>query len=126
MQDDFKLIPTGPDADSIAQAEQLIAKLKQLAASKRARRPLLTAWSLRLEPSLHRDLKRLADRLEPDLSMTDVVHGLLEIMVPLLLKGRGVGPMPVDLTTMSDETRQQLTGLLGSLTELVQRSGTKP
>jgi hypothetical protein len=48
---------------------------------------VLEAWSFRIEESLHEDLKKASGKLDP-LAMSDVVNGLLEVFLLVLLAQR--------------------------------------
>jgi hypothetical protein len=125
MQSDFKLTPPGPGEGDLAQAQALLTKIRTLADSRRSRRPTLEAMSFRVEPRVHHELKKLVEHLDP-LSQSDILNGLLEIQIPLLkmLVGNEVSPAANLLASLDPARQQQIVGLLNSLSEVFQRTGT--
>ena len=122
--EDLEFSFSDPNSNSLTQSEALISKLKTLAMSRRMRRPSLEAWSFRIETDLHNELKRLAEENHP-LSMTDIVHGLLEVMVPLLRVDRKPDAPALDLANLDPDKRQQLAGLLNSLSNILGNGGRR-
>jgi hypothetical protein len=117
---DFTLTSPGPDIDAVRQAETLRSQLMKLAAQRRMRRPTLVAWSFRMENQLHHDLQAAAKALEP-MSMTEIVHGLIDIMLPVLMLGREAKAPVLDLAAMPEDQRQQLADALSSLSAMLQK-----
>jgi hypothetical protein len=130
MPEEFKLTSPdsqpGPDLDTLQRSEKLLGRLKELAARRRGRRQVLVTWSFRAEPALMKNLKRLSS-VHPDLSQTDIVHGLLEIMVPLLSAGREDLRLQPSIRPMELQgiPQEQLAGLLSNmLVSMLQAGGT--
>jgi len=120
---DFNLTPPGLDPAILLQVEEMKNRIADLAARRKRRRPTLEAWSFRIETSLHHDLDRLAKHMKV-VSMTDIVHGLLEIWVPVMLKGQGTAQAAgYGVPGIPAAQREQLAALLGSLVQVLQSSG---
>lgn len=119
MEQPFELTKPGPPLATLVQGEELIRLITSSAHSRRRRRPVLTAWSFRIEKQLHADLQDAADKLDP-LGMSDIVNGLLEVFLPVIRAQRATAGEKV----LADPgQRQQLAGLLQSLTTLLQKGG---
>ena len=116
MDTPFELKPAGPTIADLVSGEEVIRRIVKSANSRRNRRPVLEAWSFRIEKSLHVELKRASDKLEP-LAMSDVVNGLLEVFLPVILAQR---QSPGDKVLKDPDQRAELTGILESLTKLLQ------
>ncbi len=101
MDTPFELKPSGPTVNDLVSGEELIRRLIKSANSRRNRRPVLEAWSFRIEKGLHVDLQRASDKLDP-LAMSDIVNGLLEVFLPVLLAQR---ESPGD-KVLKDQTRE--------------------
>lgn len=100
----------------LAAGEELIRSITASANSRRARRPTLEAWSFRIEANLHGKLKQAADKLEP-LAMSDIVNGLLERFLPVIIAQRA---SPGERILENPDQREQLAGILKSLTTILQ------
>lgn len=116
MDTSFELKAPSPSIADLANTEELIRRITMSANSRRARRPALEAWSFRIETSLHKDLKKAADKLDP-LAMSDIVNGLLEAFLPLILAQRASAGEKV---LANPDQREKLAGILQSLTSLLQ------
>lgn len=123
METPYALSPTGPTLDSLRDADALLKDLKDRAARKRAHRPTLEAASFRIVPKLHQDLKRISGKLE--INQVDILHGLLEIALPVLdtlVKKPPAPPSPPALDFLSGippEKREQMQGLLQALAQVI-------
>ena len=119
MEKPFELTKTGPALAELIQGEELIRKITASANSRRQRRPVLVAWSFRVEKSLHSDLQKAADKLKP-VAMSDIVNGLLEIFLPTILAQRA---SPGEKVLADPSQRAQLASLLESLSGLLHQAG---
>jgi hypothetical protein len=97
------------------EAEELVRRITALTHTRRQKRPILEAWSFRIEKRLHDDLKRAGRRLDP-VAMSDIINGLLEIFLPLLLAQR---TRPEE--TAGDKDREALVQLLAQAQKLLDK-----
>src|SRR5216683_6041960 len=74
MEKPFELTKTGPALTELIQGEEFIQRITASANSRRQRRPVLVAWSFRIEKQLHADLQKAADKIKP-IAMSDIVNG---------------------------------------------------
>jgi hypothetical protein len=117
MEKPFELTKTGPALAELIQGEELIRRITASANSRRQRRPVLVAWSFRVEKSLHSDLQKAGDKLKP-IAMSDIVNGLLEMFLPMILAQRA---SPGEKVLADPSQRAQLASLLESLSGLLQQ-----
>jgi hypothetical protein len=117
MEKPFELTKTGPALSELIHGEDLIRRITASANSRRQRRPVLVAWSFRCEKSLHSDLQDAAKKLDP-VAMSDIVNGLLEMFLPMILAQR---TSPGEKVLADPDDRAKLTEILGSLTDLLQK-----
>ena len=75
------------------------------------------AWSFRVEKSIHSDLQKAGDKLKP-IAMSDIVNGLLEMFLPMILAQRA---SPGEKVLADPSQRAQLASLLESLSGLLQQ-----
>jgi hypothetical protein len=115
MEKAFELTKTGPTPAELMQGEELIRRITASANSRRQRRPVLVAWSFRVEKSLHSDLQKAGDKLKP-IAMSDIVNGLLEMFLPMILAQRA---SPGEKVLADPSQRAQLASLLESLSGLL-------
>jgi hypothetical protein len=91
MERDFQL-QSSPSLSDLVNGEALVQSITKSANSRRVRRPVLVAWSFRVEKSLHSDLQRASKKLsqqgQPEVNMSDIVNGLLENFLPVILAQR--------------------------------------
>lgn len=113
MEQPFELTKPGPTLAEMVKREELIDRIKVLANLRKQRRPTLEAWSFRIEKRLHQDLKLAGRQLEP-VAMSDVVNGLLELFLPIILAQRAKPG-----ATLDTNQRAQITGLLKQLSGLI-------
>lgn len=116
---DCRMEKSFQSAPDLIQGEELIRKITASANSRRQRRPVLVAWSFRVEKSLHSDLQKAAGKLNP-VAMSDIVNGLLEIFLPTILAQRA---SPGEKLLSDPSQRSQLASLLESLSGLLQKGG---
>ena len=121
MDPSFELKSSGPSLAELVNGEELIRRITKSANSRRVRRPALVAWSFRCEGNLHGDLKRASEKLSPngnpEVNMSDIVNGLLEIFLPVILAQRA---SPGDKILADPDQRAQLSGVLETLANLLQ------
>ena len=117
MADTFQLKSPGPTPGELAQAEDLITRITSLSFERRRKRPKLEAWSFRIPIKLHSDLGELSRELDP-VAMSDIINGLLEIYLPLMLAVRRGAGKPA-------AGQDQMTTLLSQLMDLVKTQGAK-
>jgi hypothetical protein len=121
MEKPFELSTPGPSLADLVNGEELIRRITKAAHSRKANRPVLEATSFRIEVNLHGKLKQAADKLHP-ITQSDILNGLLEIFLPVILAQRA----SVEEKVLGDpDQRAQLAGLLQSLTTLLQKDGTQ-
>lgn len=120
MEQPFALKAPGPSIADLVNGEELIRGIIKSANSRRVRRPALVAWSFRCEGDLHRKLKDASDKLSKgpsEVNMSDIVNGLLEIFLPVILAQRASAG---DKILADPDQRAQLAGALETLTSLLQ------
>jgi hypothetical protein len=116
MEKPFELTSPGPSLADLVNGEELIRSITKAAHSRRTRRPVLEACSFRIEVSTHGMLKEAAKKLDP-ITQSDIMNGLLEIFLPVILAQRASAGEKV---LADPDQRAQLAGLLQSLTTLLQ------
>jgi hypothetical protein len=122
MEQQFALKAPGPSLADLVNGEELIRGLVKSANSRRIRRPALVAWSFRCEGALHGKLKDASEKLskgQSEVNMSDIVNGLLEIFLPVIMAQRA---SPGDKILADPDQRAQLVGALETLTNLLQSS----
>jgi hypothetical protein len=119
MEKPFEVKSPGPSLADQVNGEELIRSITKAAHSRRTRRPVLEACSFRIEVDTHGKLKEAAKRLDP-ISQSDVMNGLLEIFLPVILAQRASAGEKV---LADPDQRSQLVGLLQSLSSLLQKDG---
>jgi hypothetical protein len=119
MEKPFETKSPGPSLADQVNGEELIRSITKAAHSRRTRRPVLEACSFRIEVDTHGKLKEAAKRLDP-ISQSDIMNGLLEIFLPVILAQRASAGEKV---LADPDQRSQLVGLLQSLSSLLQKDG---
>lgn len=119
MEKPFDVKSPGPSLADQVNGEELIRSITKAAHSRRTRRPVLEACSFRIEVDTHGKLKEAAKRLDP-ISQSDIMNGLLEIFLPVILAQRASAGEKV---LADPDQRSQLVGLLQSLSSLLQKDG---
>ena len=119
MEKPFDVKSPGPSLADQVNGEELIHSITKAAHSRRTRRPVLEACSFRIEVDTHGKLKEAAKRLDP-ISQSDIMNGLLEIFLPVILAQRASAGEKV---LADPDQRSQLVGLLQSLSSLLQKDG---
>jgi hypothetical protein len=84
MEAPFELTAPGPALADMQKGDELLQRITQLGMRRRVNRPTLVAWSFRIEKSLHAKLQKAGEKIDP-LGMSDIVNGLLEVFLPVLL-----------------------------------------
>ena len=115
----IELTSSGPSLADQVNGEELIRSITKAAHSRRTRRPVLEACSFRIEVDTHGKLKEAAKRLNP-ISQSDLMNGLLEIFLPVILAQRASAREKI---LADPDQRSQLVGLLQSLSSLLQKDG---
>jgi hypothetical protein len=119
MEKPFELSPLGPSLADLVNGEELIRSITKAAHSRRTRRPVLEACSFRIEVNTHGKLKEAAKKLD-SITQSDIMNGLLEIFLPVILAQR----QSVGEKVLADpDQRAQLAGLLEGLQHLLQNTG---
>jgi hypothetical protein len=119
MEKPIELTSSGPSLADQVNGEELIRSITKAAHSRRTRRPVLEACSFRIEVDTHGKLKEAAKRLNP-ISQSDLMNGLLEIFLPVILAQRASAREKI---LADPDQRSQLVGLLQSLSSLLQKDG---
>ena len=119
MEKPFEVASPGPSLADLVNGEELIRSITKVAHSRRTRRPVLEACSFRIEVDTHGKLKEAAKRLNP-ISQSDLMNGLLEIFLPVILAQRASAREKI---LADPDQRSQLVGLLQSLSSLLQKDG---
>jgi hypothetical protein len=119
MEKPFEVTSPGPSLADLVNGEDLIRSITEAAHSRRTRRPVLEACSFRIEVNIHGKLKEAAKKLDP-ITQSDIMNGLLEIFLPVILARRASAGEKV---LADPDQRSQLAGLLQSLSSLLQKDG---
>jgi hypothetical protein len=103
---DFQLRPTGPDPQLARLGQSLFVELQEEEERRIKTRPLLIAWSFRMEPSLHRELRLIAKK--SGVSMSSVIIGALRLVLPIMrqMLGAEVSPPAPDQIAVPQRPRQ--------------------
>jgi hypothetical protein len=117
MEKPFEVASPGPSLADLVNGEELIRSITKAAHSRRTRRPVLEACSFRIEVDTHGKLKEAAKKLDP-ITQSDMINGLLEIFLPVILAQRVAAGEKV---LADPDQRAQLAGLLQSLSLLLQK-----
>jgi hypothetical protein len=117
MEKPSELASSSPSLADLVNGEELIRSITKTAHSRRTRRPVLEACSFRIEVDTHGKLKEAAKKLDP-ITQSDIMNGLLEIFLPLILAQRASAGEKV---LADPDQRAQLAGLLQSLSLLLQK-----
>lgn len=117
MATQLSLTSPGPDPSVLMEADAWISSIKAMAARRKQRRRKLSIVTFRCEEELHHDIQRLARKLEPEVSQSDLLNGIMRIGVDFLLTGRRDAG-EIDLNNMDDEQRRALAASLSTLAQI--------
>jgi hypothetical protein len=124
MADEYQLTaPTSAKTftqDELAKGRDLLDRVSRLAVQRQRSRVKLEAWSFRIPIKLHDDLRRLSkeySKTHPELAMSEIVVGLLQVYVPVMLASCAAPEQ-----TESPQ-QAELRSILGRLTEILGPQG---
>jgi hypothetical protein len=117
MEKSFEVASHGKSLADLVNGEDLIGSITKAAHSRRTRRPVLEACSFRIDVDTHSKLKEAAKKLDP-ITQSDIMNGLLEIFLPVILAQRASAGEKV---LADPDQRAELAGLLQSLSLLLQK-----
>jgi len=124
MADDYQLTaPTSPKIftqDELAKGRDLLERVSKLAVQRQRSRVKLEAWSFRIPIKLHDDLRKLSkeySKARPELAMSEIVVGLLQLYVPVMLASCA------EPERAESPQQAELRSILGRLTEILGPQG---